>query len=1653
MDIDEYFQEIEKKTKNAYELAEKARKKGRDPESKVDIPLAKNIFERVEGLIGAIKPEIINSGLVERLKELDDTHGSGDWRVALIISEEVAKGKFCEFKDDKEAIEIGIRVGLAYMTMGVVSAPLEGFIEFRIKERQDGKKYGSCYFAGPIRAAGGTAAAVTLIIADYLRRKFKLEPFDITKEEIERNISEVESYHKVVARLQYFPKKEELEFLLNNVPLEINGDPTSRKEVLIYKDLSRIGTPMIRGGMCLVLCESLAQKAPKILKNIEKWGEEYELAEWAFLKEYLEIKSKLHTSEKKESSDEKIKPNNIYIREIVAGRPVFAYPMRKGGFRLRYGRSRLSGLAAAGVHPATTRILGDFIATGSQLRIERPGKACSTTPCTSIEGPVVKLWDESVVRINSEEDANKYRNKVKKILFLGDLLFAYGEFARNNHILVPSPYVEEWWVQDLAKATKGEFDLPEDLGPMQLADISIENKIPLHPNLTFFYSDITSEETLQLFETLKKSNIDESPDLKIIFEHNKNIKKILEDLCVPHSLIDNGIKIKGEAAVGILFAFGYLPDKKWPEEKPDISKKPLEMINSISCVKIKDKSGIYVGARLGRPEKAKHRKMKGRPHMLFPVASQGGRMRSMNEAIEKGFVESEFPNFKCPNCGCIDIFKKCEKCNVEGEIIKFCRKCERETTQEKHCGIDTVYYKKQKVDVREKMNSAIKNLNISLPNMVKGVRGTSNKTRISEPIEKGILRAIHNLYVNKDGTVRYDAIETPITHFKPKEVRTSIEKLRELGYEKDIYGEELRNENQILELFPQDVVLPDCKEWQDESALEIVYKTAAFVDDLLEKYYKVEKYYNIRSPNDMVGKLVIGLAPHTSAGMLGRIVGFSKTQCFFAHPYFHSAMRRNCVHPKTKLIISDENNKEIFSENIGDIVETLIKSGAKKKKKGDFYFIEAPEDWNVFSLNPKTHKKEKKKIKYFMKGSIPKEWVKIKTATGREFIMTPYHTLLYFKNNKLVSKKATDAVVGDNIPLISKFDLVTNNKKEINLIEEFLKSKNTKLKKEIRIINASNYFKNLVKKQGMKKIRRTINFSKQHSKTLSAWYKSVPLKDFKILIENNLADISELPFNTKLKLKQTQFKHKLKISNDLMRLLGYFISEGHARKNKWTHQISFRICNPDLFKDLLKCVKKVFGICPNISENKTKLNISRKIIYYIFTEVFKTGSNAKNKRVPRFIFNLDKEKLKHFISAYFDGDGSVSIQPDRLRFYSTSKSLLEDIGIVLSRFGILCRYQEAAPRLPGRKILQRYKKLKTEPKKFSLHHLVLSKKDIYMFSKICNPISKHKKQRIIGLSKKLEYNKRYTKANNKMHELKQFNDFTNDVIVFIERVKENEHSYCLDIFSDSNITSKNVLWGNQLFQIRCDGDEASFMLLMDGLLNFSRQYLPDRRGSRHMDAPLVLTTRLIPKEVDDEVFNMDICDIYPLEFYEATEKWKSPYDVKIKKIEDTLGTPAQYKNLLFTHPVEDMNKGNKVSSYKTLKSIFDKVKKQMELAEKIKAVNKANVAQIVIEKHFLKDIKGNLRRYSQQEFRCISCNQKYRRVPIAGKCHKCDGKLVLTVSEGTVSKYLQPSLNLAEKYFLPDYLKQTLDILKRRVESVFGKEPTKQTGLGKFMDD
>ena len=85
MNPQEYKHQLHEETKKAYAVAEKARKFGFDPSDTVEIQIAQNMAERVVGLVSVMAPQIIGSGITERIIELEKQYGTLDWRVSLQI--------------------------------------------------------------------------------------------------------------------------------------------------------------------------------------------------------------------------------------------------------------------------------------------------------------------------------------------------------------------------------------------------------------------------------------------------------------------------------------------------------------------------------------------------------------------------------------------------------------------------------------------------------------------------------------------------------------------------------------------------------------------------------------------------------------------------------------------------------------------------------------------------------------------------------------------------------------------------------------------------------------------------------------------------------------------------------------------------------------------------------------------------------------------------------------------------------------------------------------------------------------------------------------------------------------------------------------------------------------------------------------------------------------------------------------------------------------------------------------------------------------------------------------------------------------------------------------------------------------------------------
>jgi DNA polymerase II large subunit len=161
---------MEAELKRLYDISDAARSRGLDPALKTECLVAQDIADLVEGLVGP-------KGVAVSIRELSKKMPREE--IAFFAAKEIAEGKFAETDEEKEPerlAEQAIRTALAIFTEGLTAAPIQGIAHVKIKKNADQTRYLAVYFAGPIRSAGGTDQALTLVAADYVRRALELHP-------------------------------------------------------------------------------------------------------------------------------------------------------------------------------------------------------------------------------------------------------------------------------------------------------------------------------------------------------------------------------------------------------------------------------------------------------------------------------------------------------------------------------------------------------------------------------------------------------------------------------------------------------------------------------------------------------------------------------------------------------------------------------------------------------------------------------------------------------------------------------------------------------------------------------------------------------------------------------------------------------------------------------------------------------------------------------------------------------------------------------------------------------------------------------------------------------------------------------------------------------------------------------------------------------------------------------------------------------------------------------------------------------------------------------------------------------------------------------------------------------------------------------------
>ena len=918
MDYEAYIARLEQECDVVYQLAEQARSKGLDPRMTVEIPRASDLADRTQKLLDFLHPrqtaaqiremtakhdgnrelvaidiarivtaESLLYGVKEKCKPCD---GSGEiaktptWKVpcddcgaiGTVMGFEEAIGE-ADWKETLKTFELeahkakgehirvaqclyhGICAGLAVLTEGILVAPLEGVVSCRILSNDDSTECLAVNYAGPIRSAGGTGQALSVLIADVLRRDFGLGVPKVTFAEVERYKEEVSKYSR---GLQYRPSNPQLEVIAQNCPVYVDGEGVG-DEVTGQRDLPRVPTNKVREGMLLVMCEGLVLKAPKILKYVE----ELQLDGWDWLKSFVQTKA----------GSKEIKPSEKYMSDVLAGRPIFGLPMQEGGLRLRYGRSRLAGLATTAMHPVTMMAMGGFVICGTQMKYERPGKATVATPCDTIDGPYLQMRDGSARRFSDESELKVLAGldpeedwsvlptepewPIAKIWDLGELLVPVGEFLENNHPLAPSPYVREW--HEGVLADQG-IEIPKTF--MDAVECSKIYSVPIQPRyVATGWQDLTAQEAHDFMSSLKLSASGteiQVPDKFRELAYRINLGITSEGyLTGDESLLILNLLPKLTASLKINLA---------------IYDNAVAWLNTLADYEIRPRTTIRIGARMGKPEGSKHREMNPKIHGLWPVGFNVGAQRRIRDAARKG-----------------------EGVSVG---IRVCPFCDTQTWRgvclggvgeaKPHKAVETNFVGviKQDLHTEDLWKECLEITHQATEPEVKGSKGLRNAEKMPEDMLKSVLRHRNGTSAFRDGTIRFDMVDITMTHFRPDEIGITAAQAVELGYDVDCQGKAVVSDDQVIELMPQDVVVA-------ENCVKPLLQAMRFTDDMLKTMYDLEGFYQIAEDaghEALIGQLIMGLAPHTSGAVLARIIGVAGVKGHYGHPFYHAAKRRNC---------------------------------------------------------------------------------------------------------------------------------------------------------------------------------------------------------------------------------------------------------------------------------------------------------------------------------------------------------------------------------------------------------------------------------------------------------------------------------------------------------------------------------------------------------------------------------------------------------------------------------------------------------------------------------------------------------------------------------------------------------------------------------------
>ncbi len=371
---------------------------------------------------------------------------------------------------------------------------------------------------------------------------------------------------------------------------------------------------------------------------------------------------------------------------------------------------------------------------------------------------------------------------------------------------------------------------------------------------------------------------------------------------------------------------------------------------------------------------------------------------------------------------------------------------------------------------------------------------------------------------------------------------------------------------------------------------------------------------------------------------------------------------------------------EVRSSLRGDQEVVIIEKGITRRTA--IKNIEGKDLKNVYLPTlTNENKMELKPISGFIKHPKSSKLIKLTTKSGRSVIVTPDHSVFTHVDFKIAAINTNQLMSDDPIIIPSKIPCGFKNFDSINLLEIF--------KENYRVENAEPYIRKAIKILNWKKASKICKIPDIYRYLLSTQKTRIPIKSFLKLMKR-----AKIKYNLEdLRIKRgtsNSIPAKFPINENILRLIGYYLAEGNIDNNK----IQITNSKPKIIEDIKYICQKELGL--QVSQRKIK-GLGSSVQIFIMSKplidlllYFGCGKTSLHKRIPEFVYGLNKNKICALLKGMYSGDGSISSLKkcgNIIRYYSTSKKLVEDVNYALLTQGIVCKLIE---RMPNKKENRKY---------------------------------------------------------------------------------------------------------------------------------------------------------------------------------------------------------------------------------------------------------------------------------------------------------------------------------------------------------------------------